>query len=642
MNYNLENKNKSSIFPNQIIDLFILPFNEIKLKYDKEIFMWKNIEQVFNSLYHNLNNIDNCEDLIKYYYIISLLYLNYTNYLKYSSNKDFNNQDIYKFIDKIKFDKKIIKKIILNSNNQKLRKILKIYNIFTVFKNPKRLNESNILKYVDDYIDTTKQMEKISDMSNSSIKKIVNIIIYRYIVSSTKFKSYHEFVLNKIFLSDINYVLLNFDPFIKSLPHSLKILNLKTKNGSFTINIPIVKLLGFLVGHFKKISFEQIDQDIIISNNKYGGKIIIHIDNSQKKYTEFNINQLNSSLIHFNVDELKEFAFLKKTNTFITINTNSKDITDLSSLLDLTHFLVTSFKMMESYPTDLYESIYPVDYSNYYFLTFCMFLEFLKPNINKDFGVNKFIIDLIKYFYIYSYYDYYFYFSDTLIKTITNNYDFKYDIFQEFTDNLKKVLKLPNELFSFPPFFDIEDDINSCIYYSFEIPSYFKLFDLINAICFVFDKKFYEKNKNNYDLFTIITKHFNVIYTDDNQNDKSIVTDQTKSKKDIIQNNKSNNKSNYKQDLKSDQDSSLELSQTSGFSKKSLDTKSTKSTRSSDTIGNIANDTSDSSHSDLKSRLDTDVLSKFTSKEKKQLALNTTYMELNVENSINCIFNTEK
>ena len=78
--------------------------------------------------------------------------------------------------------------------------------------------------------------------------------------------------------------------------------------------------------------------------------------------------------------------------------------------------------MIESYPNDIYECIYPVDYTNYYFLSFCMFLEFIKPNIKTSPGINKFIIDLFKYFYIYSYYDYYFYYSNNLFESIMSTY----------------------------------------------------------------------------------------------------------------------------------------------------------------------------------------------------------------------------
>ena len=47
---------------------------------------------------------------------------------------------------------------------------------------------------------------------------------------------------------------------------------------------------------------------------------------------------------------------------------------------------------------------------------------------------------------------------------------------------MPKVKKItPKELIQFPPFFDVDDDMNSLMYYSFEQPNYFKLFDMINA-----------------------------------------------------------------------------------------------------------------------------------------------------------------
>jgi len=61
---------------------------------------------------------------------------------------------------------------------------------------------------------------------------------------------------------------------------------------------------------------------------------------------------------------------------------------------------------------------------------------------------------------------------------------------------------------SYPPFFKIDDDINNLIYYTFEFPNYFKLFDFINAIVFVFEIKNLHSTK--FDIWNI----FSVIKSD--------------------------------------------------------------------------------------------------------------------------------
>ena len=49
-------------------------------------------------------------------------------------------------------------------------------------------------------------------------------------------------------------------------------------------------------------------------------------------------------------------------------------------------------------------------------------------------------------------------------------------------------MKIPDELMNYPPFINLEsDDINSILYYNFEIPNYFKLFDLLCAYSSVFN-----------------------------------------------------------------------------------------------------------------------------------------------------------
>lgn len=454
--------NLEILYEPYIVNLFILPFDILSEKYDNNIYSWKKFESIFNSIYNIINDSDNDNELVKYYYFITFLFVNYTNYLNYISHPDLNNKDIYNFMDKLKFNEKIIKKIFLKSYNKNLKKILKISNIFFNFKNPKKINNDNINKYISEFIDNTHQMDKLYNLSNTSPKKILNIMVFRYIISNNiNYENFHKFYLNKILNNNITNNILDFEHFMKLIPDSKKILdlilnsNLDNKNINFSINVSLNKVINFLINKHPKMIFEddRANNKFILKNDKFGGKIVIEFNklnnsndsNISNTRIEFNTHQLNYSLIQFGISELKDFNFLKKSNTFIQIKLNSKNINDFSTLLDIIHIITIGIKTLESYPNDLYDCIYPIEYTNYYFDSFVSFFEFCKDNIKNISGYTKFIMDLVKYFYIYSYYDYYFYHSDSLVKTILENYNYKNNIFNDFITNLKNVLKVPNE-----------------------------------------------------------------------------------------------------------------------------------------------------------------------------------------------------
>ena len=107
------------------------------------------------------------------------------------------------------------------------------------------------------------------------------------------------------------------------------------------------------------------------------------------------------------------YNFLKKTFCNIEICLNDRYFTDLSTILEFFHLMTISIKILSTNPSDLYECIYPLEYKNYYFNTFCIFIEFIKSDINKNYLYNKFIINIIKYLYLF-YYDYYFYYSNII------------------------------------------------------------------------------------------------------------------------------------------------------------------------------------------------------------------------------------
>jgi hypothetical protein len=271
------------------------------------------------------------------------------------------------------------------------------------------------------------------------------------------------------------------------------------------LGIHLSKLIKFIINDYPFIKFDTITNSqkvkiIELTNIKFGGKVIIQ--KSLRKVNDINLYQQNINLINFNIKELKNLYILKKTNNFIVLEYTSSIINDLSTLLHLTHLLTCCVKLLETYPSSIYECMYPIDYNKYYYKTFVNFLSYIKENINHDMSYNRFLVDLIKYYYIYSYYDYYFYYNTNLVKTVTERIKYKNNIFNEFCESLKYLFKLPVEMTSYPPFFNIEDDIDNLIYYSQEIPNYFKFFDLITAIIEVFDIKI--NDPNNFDLIKII------------------------------------------------------------------------------------------------------------------------------------------
>ena len=469
--------------------------------------------------------------------------------------------------------------------------------------------------------------------------------IFRNIISKkNNYSNYNDFFIKNIIDKQNLNILLDFNTFISKIPSGKKILDIKTKNASFNLNINISEVINFLASKLSKITVENTNNKYIIKNNKYGGKIIICFDSTIGSI-EFNNYQINYSLIHFNTDEIKNLNFLKNTSSFIEIKLNSQIIKDLSSLLDIIHLLTISIKMIESYPNDIYECIYPIDYTNYYFLSFCMFFEFIKPNIKTSLSINKFIIDLFKYFYIYSYYDYYFYYSNNLFETIMTTYHSKNNIFEDFVNNLKNLLKLPKELFAYPPFFDIEDDLNSLIYYSFEIPNYFKLFDFVNAICYVFDKNYYSNNNNNKNInfSEIIQKYFIFSPLESNSNPNTNPnTNPNINNKTKINTNKNGQQIISSESLESsDSLIDTQISEKPNIKKNNKSSKLLKTKSSSDLISESVS-ISDSDYSDdLKSRLKYDQISNLSKKEKKLMHNTNTYIELNIENSVNYELNTD-
>ncbi len=482
--------------------LFLYNFNEIKIT--DELFNeynWNNISKFFNFLNEQLLTLLNKNDFIKNYYLITLFYVNYINFLKYLNHPDSENSEIYEFINKIKFNPKIITYLLENKNVYE-----NIIETFNPFVKKKLINSKNVnLAKIIDFINNVKQLDNIYNEPNISMKKILNIVLYRHILSnSVNEENFHNFFIKNVIEDTIDYKL-DFNSFVENIPNCKDIINLSVSQDiKNNLGIQLSKLINFLIADNPNIKMSICSNNdktkyIEIINTKFGGKILIK--KSTNKINELNIYQQNINLIGFNIKEIKNYSFLKKTNNFIVIEYSSSIINNLSNLLHLTHLITAGIKLLESYPATLNECLYPIDYNKYYYKTFYNFLNFIKAEINQDMSYNRFLIDLIKFYYIYSYYDYYFYYNNKLVKTIIERVRYKNNIFNEFCTSLKYIFKLPEEMTNYPPFLNIDEDIDNLIYYNLEIPNYFKFCDLINAFVDVFDIKL---NNNKIDLLKII------------------------------------------------------------------------------------------------------------------------------------------
>ena len=657
--------------PNIII-LFTDNFENIKNIFTPENYDWELFTKIFNNLFIILSNQNIDENnFIKYYYLFTFLYLSYTNYLVYINHKDVLNPNIDKMIKKFKTSHNIINNIFRLSSNEHITQIIKLSNIF-ILKKLKKNNYSVNNNFTENYINDIKQFFKISELDNSTHKKILNLIIYRFIAcKNNNYNTYHNFYINKIISLKNNYSIMDFDFFINQIPKSRKLLNIivNEKTHNTKIHIEVIDIINFILKKKNNFNIKSSEKNcIIIKNTKIEGFIKINISDNYDNI-EFNQFQSNYNFIHYNLEPLKEFSFLKKSFSNIVINIPNNIFLDLSSVLEFIHLLTVSIKILSNVPSDLYECIYPLDYTNYYFDSFCLFLEFIKSNINNNFFYNKFIYDVIKFLYIYSYYDYYFYYSNSLIDTIINKLEFKNEIFIEFINNLKNVLKLPKELLSYPPFFNNDFDINSIIYYNFEMPSYFKLFDFINAICHVFNKKKYEKN-NKINFTEILLEN---IFIDNKNTYLNSISKSISLNKELYNNNSSNN-SNSSDNSNSNSNSSNDSNSSDNSNSNSNSSDNSNSSTSSSSLfeldssiifsnqinkldnKNKSNNKNKSDNknklnknklnknksNDIESNLGSDIINNLSKQDIKQMSLSNTYIELNLNPNISdCVFNTD-
>jgi hypothetical protein len=513
----------------KFIILLTIPFDEIKnnLEEDDE-YKWENIKPLFEKMYEDIYTTDTKSFFYKYN-LLKLYFVYYTNYLEFTNHKDNLNLDIDNFSDKIKYSEEIVLKILNISDNITIYKIIKKLNPFNI--NKKIANPINFIK-------TCKQYEKIQLFNFDNYKKILNLIIYRYLlVKNSKFRNYNDFFMKNIYkkedYQDDKFI--NIDHFVKMIPQLKSIIDLKT-NSTLKNNLKINYI--DIVRYFIKINnndytIEEITDVSFILTNKKIGKIIFE-KSKDNDANEFYTFQYKLDVFYFNCNnnELKDFNFIKKSKNLFKIKYEDNVINNLSSLLNIFYILTKAFKLLDYNVSDLFEFMYINNINNFNYQTFYNFFNYINIDLSFSDSVQKFFIDLIKYLYIYSYYDYYFYNNEDLMNTIIDNKESKNEIFLEFCSSIKKLFKLPNELLSYPPFIKnyIFDNI---LYYNYDEPNYLKLYDLLMAVKNVFG--YNELSINNFSSFDILSLINNLIKF--NNDDDNIIINK---KKDTCKSNTEN------------------------------------------------------------------------------------------------------
>jgi uncharacterized membrane protein YgcG len=483
------NKNDNLIYNKDIINLFTNTFDNNECK--GESYNWSNMKKYFTKLFDLLVNFDlnkkNRDEYIKYYIFTKISFVYYINYLEYTEHKDALNNDIDAFNNAFKYNLKIIHKIHLSCKYP-----LKILNIlYPFFKNAKSYYNRDDETY-SNICKTNKKYENILLQITGSCgnkEQIVNLITFNHnMVKNLDYNSYSEFYYKNIIDRKhyFNNNFIDFTNFVDNIPSYKEILSIDVDgcNDKESVkHVRISEIINFVLKYFPYLSCTKNDKNMyVISHIKNGGKIVI-----EKSTESINIIfQYNLNLFYLNNPELKDITFLKNTNNFIKIKYQNNIIKDLTTLLNTFYFITRSCKYIDHCANSI-DEILNIEQHNYCFYdTFLYFLIFIQKDIIVNTYYKKFVIDVIKYYYLYSYYDYHFYNDVELVTMMNKNDTNKNKVFDKFCCNTKKLFKIPNDLLSYPPFFKIENSNDNVFLYSYDYPNYIKFYDMLYSISTVF------------------------------------------------------------------------------------------------------------------------------------------------------------
>jgi hypothetical protein len=491
------NKNDNLIYNKDIINLFTNTFDNVSPNINNKSkncnYDWNNMKKYFTKLVDLLENFDlkkkNRDEYIKYYIFTKISFIYYINYLEYIDHEDVLNDDIDTFNNAFKYNLKIIHNIHLSYKYP-----LKLLNIlYPFFKNTKSYYNRDNETYLN-ICKTNKKYENIclhinSIQNNNQESKLISLITFNHnMVKNLDYNSYSEFYYKNIIDRKhyFNNNFIDFKNFVDNIPSYKKILSIDVSEWNdkeSTRPVRISEIIKFVLKYFPYLSYTKTGGQYIISHIKNGGKIVI-----EKSTESINIIfQYNLNLFYLNNPELKDITFFKNTNNFIKIKYQNSIITDLTTLLNTFYFITRSCKYIEYYANSIDEILNIEQYNYCFYDTFLYFLTFIQRDIITNTYYKKFVIDVIKYYYLYSYYDYYFY-NDVELVTMLNKNDTasKNKVFDKFCYNAKKLFKIPNDLLSCPPFFKIDNYNDNIFMYSYDYPNYIKFYDILYSISTVF------------------------------------------------------------------------------------------------------------------------------------------------------------
>ena len=503
------NKNDNLFYNKDIINLFTNTFDNIDPKVKnceskEENYDWKNMKKYFTKLVDLLVNFDlnkkNRDEYIKCYIFTKISFIYYINYLEYIDHDDALNDDIDTFNNEFKYNLKIIHKIHLSCKYP-----LKLLNILhPFFKNAKSYYNRDDETYLN-ICKTNKKYENIclqitgSCYDDNQKSKLISLITFNHnMVKNLDYNNYSDFyyknMIDRKHYFNNNFI--DFTNFVDNIPSYKKILSIdvgECNNKESIKHVRISEIIKFVLKYFPYLSYTKNDKNMyVISHIKNGGKIVI-----EKSTESINIIfQYNLNLFYLNNPELKDITFFKNTNNFIKIKYQNSVITDLTTLLNTFYFITRSCKYIDYYANSIDEILNIEQYNYCFYDTFLYFLTFIQKDINTNTYYKKFVIDVIKYYYLYSYYDYHFYNDIELVTSMNknnadtnkNNADTKNKskIFDKFCYNTKKLFKIPNELLSYPPFFKIDNNNDNIFLYSYDYLNYIKFYDILYSISTVF------------------------------------------------------------------------------------------------------------------------------------------------------------
>ena len=238
--------------------------------------------------------------------------------------------------------------------------------IYNYIKKSPKININELIKSIKNY-------DKIMDYPSNSSKKILNLIIYRFLYSETNNKeNYHHFFIDNILvnkLPDIHKSFLSKLPLFKSI----FFLSYPSPHKPFSYNIiDVIKSILSPIHSFDT-------HKLLIFHKKNNSKIILSLNPSSPP--SYNILQQNLNLFYFNTPEISHLPFLKKLSNLILVSFPSKNFTSLEDLIHFIHILTCSLKYLDYQPTSI-DEIYNINsYDNYFYDTFFNFFKFIKKDI---------------------------------------------------------------------------------------------------------------------------------------------------------------------------------------------------------------------------------------------------------------------